>query len=256
MGIMEDAIRNFPTSRLAPDEIMDKVVSEQLAQLRPFNWWQITMLNATNIVWGVVAFYHVMTLFYATLFYVMGAAGELRLGRAWLTFLMCLGVLILGGVITGVGQFTFRQDSPATFLMLAAVMAVVMTGLYMYLVNRNAQKDPAFHRFMSIASYGSAIGILALIALAITAFATPPPIQQDAQYLVKSNLGAFLPSDNAAVQSLLSSLDIFSIWFMIVLTIGFRIVTKTSTGIAASITFLPWVVWVLIKLAWNAAVPA
>jgi hypothetical protein len=40
---------------------------------------------------------------------------------------------------------------------------------------------------------------------------------------------------------------------MIVLTIGYKTMTKTSTGIAASITFLPWVVIVLIKLAWNAA---
>jgi len=256
LGNMEDAIRDFPTSRLAPDEVMDKVVADQLAALKDYNWWQITLLNALNIVWGSVAFYHVMTLLYLTMFYIMGSAADVRVGKAWLTFLLCLAVLIGGSVINGVGQFVLQKDSPMTFLALATACVIVMVGVYIFLVNRNAQRDPGFHRFLSASTYASAVGIVGAIAIAAISAATPAPIQAQVQYLVKSNLGAIMPSDNAALQSLFSSLDIFSIWFLIVLTIGYKTMTKTSTGIAASITFLPWVVWVLIKLAWNAAVPS
>lgn len=256
LGNMEDAIRTFPTSRLAPDDVMDKVVAEQLAALRSYNWWQMTLINGLNVLWGSVAFYHVMTLIYVTMFYAMGSATDVRVGRAWLTFLLCLAVLIVAGVINGVGQFVFQKDSPMTYLALVTACVIVMMSVYIFLVNRNAQRDPGFHRYLSASTYASAVGIIGAIAIAATSAATPAPIQVQVQNLVKSNLGAIMPSDNAALQSLFSSLDIFSIWFLIVLTIGYKTMAKTSTGIAASITFLPWVVWVLIKLAWNAAVPS
>lgn len=256
LGITEDAIRNNPMVKMAGDEQTDAIVEGELAKLRPYSPMQLTVINAAQFIWGLVAFYHVMALIYASLFYMMGSVGEMRLGRAWLTFLLCLAACIVGIVITQIGSFVFQKDSPSTFLLLMAVTGVALTGLYMFLVNRNARRDPAFHRFLSVGTYASAVGIVGAIALVITAIATPAPIEIRADYLVKSNLGAFMPSDNAALQSLLSSLDIFSIWFLIVMTIGYKTMTKTSTGIAASITFLPWVVIVLIKLAWNAAVPS
>jgi hypothetical protein len=37
-----------------------------------------------------------------------------------------------------------------------------------------------------------------------------------------------------------------------VLTLGFRPVTRLSTGVTAAITFLPWGIWVLLKVAWAA----
>lgn len=256
MGIMEDYITENPLMKLAPDEVMEKAVSEQQANIRGYSQWQLTLLNGLNIV-GIIIATHVMTLIYLTLFYIMGSVADVRLGRAWLTFLLCLVALIVAGVINGVGGFVFQKDSPGTYLLLVTTCVLAMITTYTFLMNRNARRDPGFHRFLAAGSYAwAATGIVVAIALALTAFVTPAPIEVRGDYLVKSNLGAFMPSDNAALQSLLSSIDVFTIWFFIVLTIGYRTMAKTSTGLAASITFLPWAFWVLVKLAWAAAAPS
>ena len=257
LGNMEAAIRDFPTMKLLSEDAADKVVAQQLDMLRPYNWWQMTLINALNVVWGATALFHFLTLIIASMFSMMGSAPNMRIGRAWLTWLLCLGVLILGSVVNGIGSFVLQKDSPHTYLLLATACAIVMVGVYIFLVNRNAQRDPDFHRFFSSTTYaaGAAFTVGAIAIAAISA-ATPAPIQVQVQNLVKSNLGAIMPSDNAALQSLFSSLDIFWIGFYVLMTIGNRVMAKTSTGLSASITFLPWVVVVLIKLAWAAAVPS
>jgi len=257
LGNMEDMIRNFPTSKLAPEEMIDKAVADQVAVLKPYNWWQMTLMNSLNVAWGSVVFFHVLTLILASLFSIMGSAPTMRIGRAWLTFLLCLGVLIVGSVINGVGQFVFQKDSPDTFLALATVCVVAMVGVYVFLLNRSVRRDPDFHRFLCSTTYSAAaVFIISSIAIAAVSAATPAPIQVQVDALVKSNLGAIAPSGNAIVQSLFSSLDIFWVGFYLLMAIGNRVMAKCSMGIAASITFLPWGLWVLIKLAWSAAVPS
>lgn len=75
--------------------------------------------------------------------------------------------------------------------------------------------------------------------------------------IVPSNLAAFLPSDTSAViLSVAGSLDIFTIWILILLTIGFASISgsrKITTGKTASVVFGFWAVFVLIKVAWAAA---
>jgi hypothetical protein len=75
--------------------------------------------------------------------------------------------------------------------------------------------------------------------------------------IVPSNLAAFLPSETSAViKSLAGSLDIFTIWILILLSIGFASIAgsrKITTGKAATVVFGFWAVFVLIKLGWAAA---
>jgi hypothetical protein len=74
--------------------------------------------------------------------------------------------------------------------------------------------------------------------------------------IVPSNLAAFLPSDTSAViKSVAGSLDIFSIWFLILLTIGFAAIAgsrKITTGKTATVVFGFWAVYVLLKVGWAA----
>jgi hypothetical protein len=67
--------------------------------------------------------------------------------------------------------------------------------------------------------------------------------------LVKSN-PAFLvdPKSQAALFSLLSSLDIFTIWVIVLLSIGFATLARTSKAKAAGIVVGLWVVLILIKV--------
>lgn len=71
--------------------------------------------------------------------------------------------------------------------------------------------------------------------------------------LLTSNLGAFAPEDaSSAVVALLSSVDVFSIWVLALLVIGFGAVAKVSKGAAAAGVIGLWVVYVLGKVGLSA----
>lgn len=71
--------------------------------------------------------------------------------------------------------------------------------------------------------------------------------------IVKSN-PAFLVDmkEHAVLYSLLSALDIFTIWTLILLIIGFAVCSKTTRAKAATIIISLWAVMVLIKSAFAA----
>ena len=74
--------------------------------------------------------------------------------------------------------------------------------------------------------------------------------------IVPSNAGALLPAGtSAAVMAFASSLDIFTIWYLILLAIGLaaiagsRKITAKKTG---GMVFGIWLVFVLVKVGWRA----
>ena len=67
--------------------------------------------------------------------------------------------------------------------------------------------------------------------------------------LLASNLGAFAPdSVGPAVRSLLTSVDFFSIWTLILLVIGYKATAKVSTANAATVAVVLWALYVGIKV--------
>jgi len=67
--------------------------------------------------------------------------------------------------------------------------------------------------------------------------------------LLASNLGAFAPESlGTAAKSLLSSLDFFTIWSVLLLVIGYRIAAKVSTATAATVVVVLWALYVAIKV--------
>lgn len=67
--------------------------------------------------------------------------------------------------------------------------------------------------------------------------------------LLISHLG-FLAPDTAspALQSLLNSIDLFSLWTVFLLTIGFRAATRVATPEAAATVLLLWLAYVALKV--------
>ena len=67
--------------------------------------------------------------------------------------------------------------------------------------------------------------------------------------ILKSNLGAVAGEETGPlVLALLSSLDVFTLWSVSLLIIGFSIVGKVSKGTAAMATLALWLIWILIKI--------
>lgn len=71
------------------------------------------------------------------------------------------------------------------------------------------------------------------------------------QGLLMSNL-AFLASEDSspAVVALLRSFDFFTLWVLVLMSIGFAVVARVKTGTSAAIVFGIWVLWVIGKVGW------
>lgn len=78
----------------------------------------------------------------------------------------------------------------------------------------------------------------------------------DPEHLLASALSAFLP-ENAPkwLNSLGNSLELFWLWCLVLLVIGFSAANpkKIKTGAAFGTVFGLWILWVLIKVGWAAA---
>lgn len=112
------------------------------------------------------------------------------------------------------------------------------------------------------ARFGTSMGIVAhayfpwilysLLFILILYLKTPGTV--DLENPVATNMGAFLPeSTPKALMSLAKSIDIFSIWTMFLVSLGFAAVNpKKLKGKALGIVITVWVVYVLIKVggAW------
>jgi len=69
-----------------------------------------------------------------------------------------------------------------------------------------------------------------------------------------SSLKALAPEDAPAVtEVLLGSIDLFTVWAMILLAIGYREVAKVSSAVASGIVILFWLIFVLGKVGIAAA---
>lgn len=69
-----------------------------------------------------------------------------------------------------------------------------------------------------------------------------------------SSLKAMAPEDASPVtEALLGSLDLFTIWTLVLLTIGYKAVAKVSTAVASGIVILFWLVYVMGKVGLAAA---
>ncbi len=72
--------------------------------------------------------------------------------------------------------------------------------------------------------------------------------------VLMSSLKALAPEDASAVtEALLGSFDLFTIWTLILLTIGYKMVAKVSTAVASGIVILLWLVYVVGKVGIAAA---
>ena len=69
-----------------------------------------------------------------------------------------------------------------------------------------------------------------------------------------SSLRALAPEDASAVtEVLLGSFDLFTIWSLVLLTIGYKAVAKVSTAVASGIVILFWLIYVVGKVGLAAA---
>jgi hypothetical protein len=74
------------------------------------------------------------------------------------------------------------------------------------------------------------------------------------QDVVQANLSLLLDKSAAAkpLWALFTSIDVFSLWMVFLLAVGFGVASRKSTGAALWGVGIPWLLIVLVKVGWSA----
>lgn len=99
------------------------------------------------------------------------------------------------------------------------------------------------------------LGLAGVIALPLVlAQDSVDPERLQSGSLLASNLAAFAPEDAPrSLVTLLASLDLFTLWAVILFVIGYSVVARVSKGVAATIVVGAWALWIGVKVGLAAA---
>jgi hypothetical protein len=140
----------------------------------------------------------------------------------------------LGPALTYIGPFMV-----AIFVLL---FAVAFWGAFTV-----AGGQPGFKRSLAVVSHAMLpMVVAALIAVPVVLAADTIDAEQlqTGGYLT-SSLASFAPEDAGPVLiALLSKLDVFTLWTLVLLTVGFRFAAGVKPATAAITVLLLWLVWV------------
>ncbi|HLG14628.1 MAG TPA: YIP1 family protein [Blastocatellia bacterium] len=135
----------------------------------------------------------------------------------------------------------FALGMPVGFLIMSGIFALGMLLM---------QAQSSFLRILSVVSWSFAsTGVVAAVVVAASVLTQDPgPFKTVPWYLANTysatNLAAALPADaSAVVRALASSVDVFSIWRLILLTIGLTAVAGSRRTKKASVAMLVWGFW-------------
>lgn len=157
---------------------------------------------------------------------------------------------------------TIAKFSPIIAAVFTPIIYVILAGIFA-LGLMFIQAKTTFKKILSVVAWsGAAIGIVSTVVTMASlmvrdeeSLRSIDPTQSAG--IVPSNLAAFLSSNtSAAIKSVAGSLDIFTIWTLILLSIGFASIAgsrKITAGKTATVVFGFWLVFVLIKVGWAAA---
>jgi hypothetical protein len=160
---------------------------------------------------------------------------------------------------------TIAKYFPLIGALFVPVLYVIVAGIFalgMMLI----QAKTTFKKILSVVAWTFAsLGILQTIVTVASLMVRDEeglrsidPTQPGG--IVPTNLAVFLASGTSSVlKALASSLDVFSIWALILLSIGFAAIAgskKITTGKTAYVVFGFWAVYVLIKVGFAAIFPS
>jgi uncharacterized membrane protein SpoIIM required for sporulation len=153
----------------------------------------------------------------------------------------------------GIRKFAAAMPWISTFGAAVQLPLIVAIGggLLLFAFNSIAGADLTFKTSLAIFSHGifPLLGIAGLLGLVVLLLKDPATI--DLENLVASNAGVLLESGaSRRARALATSLDIFSIWSVALLAIGYRAANprRISMAMSAGIVLGVWLIGVMAKL--------
>jgi Yip1 domain len=135
---------------------------------------------------------------------------------------------------------TIAYAYPAIAIIVVAIMAAVLMGTF----NLGFGAHLTFNQCMAISMYASLPGIIKAL-IAILAISVGGGESFTFQNPVASNLGALVDPSSHFLYSVATSLDVFTIWVIVLTGLGYACVTKLKRGTCMAVVFGWWAVVVL-----------
>jgi hypothetical protein len=160
-------------------------------------------------------------------------------------------------------QAAARQNSPTSRVfqivqtpVSSIIVYLALTGIFM-LIFLMMQAHFKYKKALAITIWGFSIpGIIQTILNIVVLFLKEPFTVDPIDGIFTSNLGFLIDGKaHAALRSLVSSFDIFAIWTIILLSIGFAAISdkKLTKGKATTGIVILWIIFVLGKAGFRAA---
>jgi len=133
------------------------------------------------------------------------------------------------------------------------LMALITAGVFLLVFRTVLGSEITFRQAFGIVSYAwIPMAVASLLALAVMMLKNPEEF--DLQYPTLTSVGAFLDPLTTPkwLLSLGTSLDVFSLWILVLLATGFAAATrKTSWSTCLACVMGPWGCYVLLKMGWT-----
>lgn len=130
--------------------------------------------------------------------------------------------------------------------------AVIVGAVMMLAYNLLAGAGASFPQSLGIAAHALVVGIVSTPIFLLVLLLRPKGTI-DPENAVATNLAAFLPEDSAKwLVTLSKSIDLFTIWMLVLIAIGFAAVNskKLKGGKSYTIAFSVWGTLVAVKVLW------
>jgi hypothetical protein len=247
-GQFEDSTAWKLMSSMMPEDKLTEIEHSAVEEVLSTGSGGMTLLTTANTITGGVIGYLLMGIVYATLFYLMGSIGDLRLGRVYVDGFLIFGLTILWVILGAILRGVFGSEARDALPYQAGLNAVFLL-IFLYMLYNAVERQPAFKKLMSVYAHGLTISAIGALAVVVVVLLQSDPVTVGADQVVRSNLGALLGMKGTGVAAtLLTSLDIFTLWQLVTLSIGFAALTGFSVWTAGSITFLPWGFVTMVKI--------
>jgi hypothetical protein len=153
-------------------------------------------------------------------------------------------------------EVTKKIGTPLTIAQVALVpIFVCLLTLFPWVVFKLLGSEIDYVRSLSVSVHAWLPQVLSAL-LSIPVILSRPSLGYDdtRNGFLKSNLGAFVstPAMSAPLTAVLSSLDVFSLWTLILFILGFKEVAKVSMAKAAGTMIVLWLLLVGIKVGFAA----
>jgi hypothetical protein len=152
--------------------------------------------------------------------------------------------------VRNVMQMSYRIGFLASPV-IALVFGAIVTGLFMMTVNFVLGAEGKFGQYFAVWIYsGLALAVQSLLTVVLL-FAGGGGENFRLDNPIGTNPGFYFAPGAIApwLSALLSSLDLFTLWVLVLMSIGYSVVGRISRSAAATVVFGWWGMWVIIKVA-------